>query len=139
MSDDSVNLSALRVFTPLDGLKRANLTALAKKTDIRKLASGQALFKLGDTEKRTFYLMSGRIQLTDKDGNTKVIEGGTEDAKSPLAPMLPRRYTAKALNEVQFISIDTDLLDQTKDSLLGIAVVRAGDPQRVRHIADSLG
>jgi len=111
MPDENINIAALRVFTPLDGLKRANLTALAKKTDVRKLASGQALFKLGDSDKRTFYLMSGRLQLTDKDGNTKVIEGGTEDAKSPLAPMLPRRYTAKALNEVQFISIDTDLLD----------------------------
>jgi CRP-like cAMP-binding protein len=111
MSDESVNIAALRVFTPLDGLKRANLTALAKKTDIRKLVSGQSLFKLGDSEKRTFYLMSGRLQLTDKDGNTKILEGGSEEAKGPIAPMLPRRYTAKALNEVQFISIDTDLLD----------------------------
>jgi len=111
MPDDSVNIAALRIFTPLDGLKRANLTALAKKTEVRKLVSGQSLFKIGDSEKRTFYLMTGRLQLTDQNGNTKVIEGGTEDAKSPLAPMLPRRYTAKALNEVQFISIDTDLLD----------------------------
>jgi len=111
MSDENVNIAALRVFTPLDGLKRANLTALAKKTDVRKLVSGQSLFKLGDSEKRTYYLVSGRLQLTDKDGNTKVIEGGSEEAKSPIVPMLPRRYTAKALNEVQFISIDTDLLD----------------------------
>jgi CRP-like cAMP-binding protein len=111
MSDENVNIAALRVFTPLDGLKRANLTALAKKTDVRKLVSGQSLFKLGDGEKRTYYLVSGRLQLTDKDGNTKVLEGGSEEAKSPIVPMLPRRHTAKALNEVQFISIDTDLLD----------------------------
>jgi len=111
MPDDSVNMATLRVFTPLDGLKRANLTALANKTRIRKLSSGQALFKLGNSDKRTFYLVSGRLQLTDNEGNTKVIEGGTEEARSPLAPMLPRRYTATALNEVQFISIDTDLLD----------------------------
>jgi len=111
MSDENVNIAALRVFTPLDGLKRANLTALAKKTDVRKLVSGQTLFKLGDSEKRTYYLVSGRLQLTDKDGNTKVLEGGSEEAKSPIVPMLPRRHTAKALNEVQFISIDTDLLD----------------------------
>jgi len=111
MPDENVNIAALRVFTPLDGLKRANLTALAKKTDVRKLVSGQTLFKLGDSEKRTYYLVSGRLQLTDKDGNTKVLEGGSEEAKSPIVPMLPRRHTAKALNEVQFISIDTDLLD----------------------------
>ena len=111
MSDENVNIAALRVFTPLDGLKRANLTALSKKTDVRRLVSGQSLFKLGDREKRTYYLVSGRLQLIDGDGNTRVLEGGTEDAKSPIVPMLPRRYTARALNEVQFISIDTDLLD----------------------------
>jgi CRP-like cAMP-binding protein len=111
MPDYSANIAKLRVFTPLDSLKRANLTALAKKTDVRKLASGQALFKIGDNDRRTFYLVSGRLQLTDKGGNTKVVDAGTEEARSPLAPMLPRRYTAKALNEVEYIFIDTDLLD----------------------------
>lgn len=111
MSHESVSVATLRAFTPLDGLKRANLTALSKKTDVRLLASGQSLFTIGDSDKRTFYLVSGHLQLTDKNGNTKVVEGGTEEARSPLAPMLPRRYTATALNEVRFISIDTDLLD----------------------------
>ncbi len=111
MSYDSVSIATLRAFTPLDGLKRANLTALAKKTNVRTLASGQSLFRIGDRDKRTFYLVSGRLQLMDKHGNTKAIDGGTEEARSPLAPMLPRRYTATAMNEVRFISIDTDLLD----------------------------
>jgi len=79
MPVDSVNVAALRAFTPLDGLKRANLTALAKKTDVRKLSSGQSLFKLGDSDKRTFYLMSGRLQLTDKDGNRTVLDDAETD------------------------------------------------------------
>ena len=111
MSDENVNLAALRAFTPMNGLKRANLAALAKKTNIRTLAPGRQLFRMGDTQKRTFYLMSGRVELSDKDGNTKIIEGGTEDARSPLAPMLPRRYSATAKTQMNFISIDTDLLD----------------------------
>jgi len=111
MSADRVNETALRVFVPLDGLKRANLSALAKKTEVRILASGRQLFKIGDTEKRTYYLISGSLELTDKDGNAKMIEGGTEDARSSISPMLPRRYTAKAVTNLRFISIDTDLLD----------------------------
>ncbi len=111
MSAESVTIATLRAFTPLDGLKRANLTALANKTLVRQLAAGRSLFAIGDGDKRTFYLVSGSLQLTDAHGNTKVIEGTTEEARSPLAPMLPRRYTATAITEVRFISIDTDLLD----------------------------
>lgn len=111
MSAESVNVTALRVFTPLNGLKRANLSALAKKTDVRTLHPGRQLFKIGDSEKRTYYLISGSIELADTEGNTRIIEGGTEDARAPLAPMLPRRYTAKATTKIQFISVDTDLLD----------------------------
>jgi CRP-like cAMP-binding protein len=111
MLEDNEHVNALRTFTPLNGLKRANLSALAKKTDVRTLASGKHLFKLGDSNKRTFYLISGRIKLVDGDKNSKMIEGGTEDARAPLAPILPRRYTAIAQTEIKFFSIDTDLLD----------------------------
>jgi len=104
-------IETLRAFTPLDGLKRENLTALAKKTQINDLEPGQVLFREGDREKRTFYLLSGKLELTDRNGASKVIEAGSSGTRNPLVPVLPRRYTAKAATPVQFISIDTDLLD----------------------------
>ena len=111
MSDESLNTAVLRVFSPLDGLKRANLLALAKKTAIHNLKPGQTLFTLGDTTKKTFYLMEGRLQLTNSEGTDLTLEAGSEQARNPIAPILPRRYTAKALDAAQFIAIDTDLLD----------------------------
>ena len=55
MSSDptTVELSVLRAFSPLDGLKNENLRALARKTVIREMPQGRLLFKEGDTEKRT--------------------------------------------------------------------------------------
>ena len=85
MSAESVTIATLRAFTPLDGLKRANLTALANKTHVRQLAAGRSLFAIGDSDKRTFYLVSGRLQLTDAHGNTKVIEGTTEVSATTCA------------------------------------------------------
>ncbi len=104
-------LKTLGAFTPLDSLKRENLTALAKKTQIKDLAPGQVLFKEGDREKRTFYLLAGKLSLTDRNGVSKTLEAGTDGTRNPLVPMLPRCYTATAETPVQFISIDTDLLD----------------------------
>ena len=85
MSRDAVNIDTLQRFTPLDCLKRQNLTALAKKTEIRKLTAGKLLFRERDTEKLTFYLVSGSLELSNKDGSKKSIESGTDEAKDLFA------------------------------------------------------
>ena len=111
MSDDAVIMDTLRLFTPLDGLKRQNLTALAKKTEVKKLAAGKLLFRERDSEKLTFYLVSGSLELSNREGNTKLLESGSNEARGPIAPMLPRRFSAKATADVEYLAIDTDLLD----------------------------
>jgi CRP-like cAMP-binding protein len=111
MSDASLNIDTLRSFTPLDGLKRENLAALAKKTQLQQLSPGQVLFRKGDSKKRTYYLVSGSILLKNADGKSMEITGGTDQARSPIAPMLPRNLSAIAKNNVEYISIDSDLVD----------------------------
>ncbi len=101
----------LKRFSPLDGLKRDNLAALARKVQVRELSPGQVLFKEGDTEKRTIYIVSGILELQDQGKIVGTVEGGTDFAKNPVAPVFPRRVSAKARDRVQFISIDSDLLD----------------------------
>src|SRR6056300_937434 len=103
MADEQVSTELLRGFSPLDGLKRDNLAALARKVQIRELSPQQLLFKEGDTEKRTIYIVSGALELTDQGKITEVIEGGTESARNPVSPMFPRRVSARAHNRVQYI------------------------------------
>ena len=111
MTDEQKIAELLRRFSPLDGLKRDNLMALAKKVQVRELSPGQLLFKEGDSEKRTIYIVTGVLELVDSGKTVGTVEGGSKLARSPVAPVLPRRVTAKARDRVQFISIDSDLLD----------------------------
>ena len=111
MASEQVSTELLRGFSPLDGLKRDNLAALARKVQIRELSPGQLLFKEGDTEKRTIYVVSGILELVDQTKVVGKVEGGSEMARNPVAPVYPRRVTAKARDRVRFISIDSDLLD----------------------------
>lgn len=111
MSSDETNMQLLRSFSPLDGLKRDNLAALARKVQLRELSPGQVLFKEGDTEKRTFYIASGILELVDQGKVVGTVEGGTDLARNPVAPVYPRRVSARARDRVKFISIDSDLLD----------------------------
>ena len=111
MTDGQINTELLQRFSPLDGLKRDNLAALARKVQVRELSPGQVLFKEGDTEKRTIYVVSGILELQDSGKTVGTVEGGTDFARNPVAPVFPRRVSAKARDRVQFISIDSDLLD----------------------------
>ena len=111
MSGEQVSTELLRGFSPLDGLKRDNLAALARKVQIRELSPGQLLFKEGDTEKRTIYIVSGVLELLSGGKLVGKVEGESEVARQPVAPVYPRRVTAKARDRVRFISIDSDLLD----------------------------
>jgi len=111
MTTEQISTQLLKTFSPLDGLKRDNLAALARKVQLRELSPGQVLFKEGDTEKRTFYIASGILELIDQGKVLETIEGGTDPARNPVSPIFPRRVSARARDRVTFISIDSDLLD----------------------------
>ncbi len=111
MTSEQLTTDLLKTFSPLDGLKRDNLAALSRKVQLRELSPGQVLFKEGDTEKRTFYIVTGILELIDQGKVIGTVEGGTDIARNPVAPVFPRRASARARDRVQFISIDSDLLD----------------------------
>ena len=111
MNERPVNLAILKTFSPLDGLKAENLHALARKVHIRELAGGRTLFKEGDSEKKTFYLVNGMVELRADDKLIGTIRSGSPEARAALAPGLPRKFTARAADDIEYIMIDSDLLD----------------------------
>ena len=129
MSGEQLDIELLRTFSPLDGLKRDNLAALARKVQIRELSPQQFLFKEGDTEKRTVYVVSGSLELIQDGKVGEIIKGGTDNARNPVAAVIPRRVAARARDRVQYIAIDSDLLDVmlTWDQTGSYEVAEMGD------------
>ena len=93
MTGGQLNTDLLQKFSPLDGLKRDNLAALAGKVQIRELSPQQILFKEGDAEKRTVYVVTGTLDLLDQGQVVETVEGGSDAARNPVAPLFPRRLT----------------------------------------------
>ena len=52
-----VSVELLRTLTPLEGMKRENLHALAKKVTVKQMSAGRVLFKEGDADKRTLWII----------------------------------------------------------------------------------
>ncbi len=105
------SVQLLKTLAPLDGLKRDNLAALAKKVSVRTLSAGRMLFKEGDTDKRTVWVVGGMVEIKEQDRTIAMIRGGTPEARNPLYPKLPRAASARAVEEISYLSIDSELLD----------------------------
>jgi CRP-like cAMP-binding protein len=97
--------------SPLNGLKPENQVELSKKFAVEDLPAGRFLFKKGDADKRTVYVVSGEVELRNDDKVVKVIKGGSPEAKHPLAPQTPRFLAARAKTDIEYVAIDSDLLD----------------------------
>src|ERR1700761_3996787 len=111
VEEREASVQLLKTLAPLDGLKRDNIAALAKKVTVRKMSAGRTLFKEGDTDKRTVWLISGMLEISEAGRTVAMIRGGTRESRTPLYPQLPRRVTARAAEEISYLSIDSELLD----------------------------
>ena len=109
----SIDAAQLGNFSPFDTLESANLTDLLNSIEILQASEGQVLFEKGDTEKRSIYLLSGTLSLRNGDQVLGTIEGGTDEARNPIARALPRQLSAVAEDNVQYFSIDSELVDVT--------------------------
>jgi CRP-like cAMP-binding protein len=111
MEEKPVELDVLRNFSPLDGLKRENLHELSRKTRLQQLDSGRVLFKEGESDKRTIYLVDGEIELRVGDRTVSMLRAGTPEARIAVGAGQPRRFTARAMSDITYVAVDSDLLD----------------------------
>jgi CRP-like cAMP-binding protein len=121
---DLVDKNILKAFVPASALNSENFQELAGKTFVENVAAGQAIFKEGDNDRKSVYLVDGQVEVSSSSGETKTIISGSDMAKHALANQQPRKQTATAINDCQVVRIDSDLLDilLTWDQLSGIEV-----------------
>src|SRR5262245_59358630 len=106
------DLALLRQFSPLTQMRADALTALARKTTRREAPQGRILFREGDEEKQTYYLLSGSVDLMQEGEIIATIDGGTPKAKSPIAHALPRAHSCVVTSKrIEYLLIDSEFLD----------------------------
>jgi CRP-like cAMP-binding protein len=119
-----VEKSVLKALVPPKALHAENFQEIAGKALIEEIAAGMTVFKAGDLDRKTTYLLEGKLELLAEGGQTTSVEGGTDVANHPLANLQPRKHTAKTITACKITRFDSDLLDilLTWDQLSGIEV-----------------
>jgi hypothetical protein len=65
--NQTVNEARLRDLSSLEGMKTANLSSLARKVTLSDLAANRDSFRADDTDRRTIWLVAGRLELREGD------------------------------------------------------------------------
>lgn len=102
----------LKKLIPINSLMSENFKELADKTRIENLSQGSKLFKQGDNDNQSVYLLSGEVFLTSEDGKSRMIVAGTDEARYALAQLKPRQYTGVAKTDVTIARVDSALMDR---------------------------
>ncbi len=140
MSDGQlVDKKILKTLVPPNALNAENFQELAGKAFIEEFGPGKTIFKVGEVDRKTTYLLEGEIVLTDGDGKSTSIRGGTDAAKHPLANNQPRKQSAKTKGACKITRFDSDLLDilLTWDQLSGIEVAEISVDENGEDASDS--
>ena len=106
----------LRSLSPLCDLSPDMLAELSAKSQIEQVPSGATIFKQGERDHRTLYLVAGKLHLTDASGKTTKLAANTKQAQQPLDPNSPHTCTAVAKGAVSLLNVDTALLDMLPES-----------------------
>ena len=118
-----VDKQILRSLVPANALNAENFQELSSKARLEDIPAGRFLFKKGEMDRKTVYVLSGDVEIAG-DGETTIVKGGTPEGRQPLANKQPRQMTARTRSNCTVTRFDSDLLDilLTWDQLSGIEV-----------------
>jgi HD-like signal output (HDOD) protein len=106
----------LRRFSNLQDLSDEQLALLVQSQKVRSAAKGTRIMARGDSESFSLFLLSGELELTAADGVRQRILADSESARMPIARLVPRRYDVIARTEVDYLKVDSELLEELREA-----------------------
>ena len=108
-----ISIEQLKGFEPISALSEERLEELQGLADVIELGVGVTIFREGDVDNQTIFLLNGDVQLTSISDYSleKIINHKSEEAKYPLADSQPRQMTGTAMTIVNVVKIDNSILD----------------------------
>jgi CRP-like cAMP-binding protein len=101
----------LGTLAPLAGLSRERLSELADVAVVERAARGSDPLKERLQASQSIFLLQGEMVLAYAGGGTIVVVGGTEDTRQALNRQKRPLIRAKAITDVDLLSVDDEVLD----------------------------
>jgi CRP-like cAMP-binding protein len=124
-----VDKNLLQELVPLNEIPAERFQIISKNIIIEEVLKGKYLFRKGDKDNHSIYLLEGKINLIDGSNKlTGEVKSGTKESRYAIAGQQPREFSARAARKCVIARIDSGLLDVflTCDESGGTEVVEIG-------------
>jgi CRP-like cAMP-binding protein len=101
----------LQTLVPFHTLSPTHFNEVAQKTTVESVRSGRYLFREGDRDNQSVYVLEGGVNLLSGAEVVGNIVGGADAARHPIAHQQPRRVSACAHSPCVVARIDSSLLN----------------------------
>ena len=102
---------ALKALVPLNGLSHSHFDELVAKSEVKELPAGRFLFREGDRDGLTYFLLAGEVTLMQGREVKQTLSAGSSEACHPIGHAQPRQWSAKSNGRVSVLAVDSGLLD----------------------------
>ncbi len=120
------DLDTLRRLRPLAQFSDEQLQLLGSRLSIQPAANREKLIELGCAEEYSLFVLQGQIKTIARDGAIKHFTFEGNEELNPVAQLRPSMYDVISLTPVEFLKIDTKLLNefarQTEEDIEGFTV-----------------
>lgn len=103
---------AVRDLIPINGLPKQHQDEVLRRGKVVKYRKGRYVFKEGDKDNFTFFVIEGELELISDGQLVKQVNSDTPDARHALAQLQPRQLSARAKTPLQVFKIDRTALDR---------------------------
>ncbi len=101
----------LAKLVPVGALPLELRTRITAAATLQEFHDGEWVFREGDTDDQTIYLVGGELRLSAGTKNTGTLKAGSDASRHPLSPMLPREISAQSSGDAKVLFINGSLLD----------------------------
>ncbi len=113
MSDDKAPLlNSIKNFIPINELSTNLQQRLLDRANILECKKSRYIFKQGDTDSYSYYLLDGEVEFYADDQLNSVIASGSDRSRYALAQLQPRQFSAKAKTQLKILQVERSVLDQ---------------------------
>ena len=132
----------LQNLVPLNTLSSSSFDEAIKAIRIDQMEAGEVLFREGDSDSDSVYLLQGAVTISSSSMQDRVIKSGSDASLYAIAQLKPRQSTGTVSQSSAIARVDQNILDHiiTMDEVSGIEIVEMeadGDVEWVFNVLSS--
>jgi len=126
------HFETIKRLVPFNTLSEEKLNQLLHFIRYKELKKGEYLFLQGDTASHNIYLLEGAVSLLTNGKEEDRIDAESDTAKFPLAHQIPRKFSARVVKPIKYISVDnnrlSELLEATESNDYQVEELESTEP-----------